>query len=161
MKQGARPALPEPEHDRYARAVDARAGHRGCRDRRPRARRERYKKHKERQDVPAAEQEATGAFWAGALGSAAHPDDDGTYLHLEDLAHPIVFVQALGEGEARVHLDIETDDVAAEVSRLTGLGAVVEVDHGGHQTLRAPGGHLFCVVPIQSKVFDATARTWP
>ena len=57
MKQGARPALPEPEHERYARAVDARAGHRGCRDRRPRARRERYKKHKERQDVPAAEQQ--------------------------------------------------------------------------------------------------------
>ena len=57
MKQGARPALPEPEHERYARAVDARAGHRGCRDRRPRAAAKRYKKCKERQDVPAAEQQ--------------------------------------------------------------------------------------------------------
>src|SRR5688572_17933503 len=74
-------------------------------------------------DVPADVHEQTAAFWAGALGATATPDEDGTYAHLEGVERPIVFVQRLGDGPARLHVDVETDDVPAEVARLEALGA--------------------------------------
>jgi hypothetical protein len=42
------------------------------------------------------------------------------------------------------------------------LGATEHVRHDGWGVLRAPGGHLLCVVPVQSDraLFEATARTW-
>jgi len=56
----------------------------------------------------------------------------------------------------RYHLDIETDDLAADVARLTALGAEPVCRWQDAHTLRAPGGHLCCVVPVHS-----SARTWP
>ena len=113
-------------------------------------------------DTPTAEAQAAAGFWSAALGAPAAPvpgEEEFISLHeaFPDLA---VDVQAVGAAP-RYHLDIETDDVAAETARLTALGALVEVDNGGHRVLRAPGGHLFCVVPVQSTIFDTSARTWP
>ena len=48
---------------------------------------------------------------------------------------------------ARYHIDIETDDLAAEVARLTGLGATPVSQWLDCHVLRAPGGHLLCVIP--------------
>jgi hypothetical protein len=50
----------------------------------------------------------------------------------------------------------------AETERLKALGALEHVRNDGWVVLRAPGGHLLCVVPVQSagELFDATARTW-
>ncbi|WP_229076461.1 VOC family protein [Actinoplanes sp. DH11] len=115
-------------------------------------------------DTPQGEAGAAAAFWSAALGTTATPvPGEEEFIALRD-AFPglAVDVQAVDD-TPRYHVDIETDDVAAEAARLTALGAVVEVDNGGHRTLRAPGGHLFCVVPVQSEgdLFDRTARTWP
>jgi hypothetical protein len=63
-------------------------------------------------------------FWSKALGRAvlpARPDDD-RYRTLESTpAEPVLQVQRV-DHESRVHLDIESDDVEAEVARLEALG---------------------------------------
>ncbi len=66
------------------------------------------------------------------------------------------------EDSPRYHVDIETDDVDAEVERLAALGAVEVARWRDCHVLRAPGGHLLCVVPVHSsaEVFAAHARTW-
>jgi Glyoxalase-like domain len=63
---------------------------------------------------------------------------------------------------ARYHVDIETDDVAAEVQRLTDLGAVERATWQGCHTLEVPGGHLLCVIPVHSDpdTFARLAHTW-
>lgn len=72
-----------------------------------------------------------------------------------------MLLQALTSQESRVHFDIETDDVEAEVRRLERLGA-----HRRHQVeswwvMEAPSGHVFCVVPVQSQAWPAGAVEWP
>ncbi|MFC8193916.1 VOC family protein [Streptomyces sp. NPDC057298] len=54
------------------------------------------------------------------------------------------------------------DDVGAEVARLLGLGAAEVSCWLQRHVLRAPGGHLLCVIPIHSDpdLFAATARIW-
>jgi hypothetical protein len=73
----------------------------------------------------------------------------------------VVAVQAV-HAAARYHVDIETDDVAAEVRRLTGLGAVEVSSWQGCHTLEVPGGHLLCVIPVHSDpdTFARLARIW-
>lgn len=61
----------------------------------------------------------------------------------------------------KYHLDIETDDVEAEVSRLQELGAQVKARIRSHVVMRAPGGHTFCVVPTTRGDFSANAKHWP
>lgn len=57
---------------------------------------------------------------------------------------------------------METDDVDAEVARLLALGAVEVSRWLDCHVLRAPGGHLLCVIPVHSDVdtFLARAQTW-
>ena len=71
-------------------------------------------------------------------------------------------VQAV-DAEPRFHLDIETDDVDAETARLVALGAEPVSRWQECRVLRAPGGHLVCVLPTESapEVFDAQATVWP
>jgi hypothetical protein len=61
------------------------------------------------------------------------------------------------------HIDIETDDLDAEVARLKALGAEPVNTWQEAHTLRAPSGHVFCVVPVHSdpETFASQARTWP
>jgi Glyoxalase-like domain len=107
--------------------------------------------------------DAAVAFWAGATGVAAEElPEEPEFTSLGTLG-PLTFaVQRTGSGTpARMHLDIETDDVPAEVARVVGLGATVAEDHGEHAVLRDPGGLVFCVVPVQTgERFEAEARTW-
>ncbi len=48
---------------------------------------------------------------------------------------------------SRVHLDIETEDIAAEVARLEKLGAKQVGPVKRWVVMEAPTGHRFCVVP--------------
>ncbi|WP_431942981.1 VOC family protein [Micromonospora marina] len=74
----------------------------------------------------------------------------------------VTAVQSVGDAP-RYHLDIETDDVAAEVERLCGLGATPVSRWLDCHVLRAPGGHLLCVIPVASDgaLFESTATRWP
>ena len=74
---------------------------------------------------------------------------------------PFIGLQRGMDDPQKFHIDIEADDVAAEVSRLEGLGAEVKARIQNYVVMRAPGGHTFCVVPRIRGDFDANAKTWP
>ncbi len=115
-------------------------------------------------DVAPPEHGATLAFWAGATGrEPSTSGDHGEFAALGLHGDVELAVQRTGEGTpARVHLDVETDDVAAEVERLVGLGARVERRHDEYAVLRDPAGLVLCVVPVQqAEAFDRAATTWP
>jgi hypothetical protein len=113
-------------------------------------------------DVPAELFDTTAAFWAGALGrepSREPPDDP--YIDLGRHGGQQVFVQLIGEPSRRLHLDIETDDVEAEVARLEQLGATkVTFIEDGWWIMRDPAGNLFCVLPAIHPDFPAGAAEW-
>ncbi|WP_244931902.1 VOC family protein [Nocardioides sp. W7] len=112
-------------------------------------------------DHPASDWEAGLAFWAGVQGVPPTGDDDA-FRSLGSIAGVALESQRIGEGTpARVHLDIETDDVPAEVERVVGLGATVMTPHDGWAVLLDPGGLVFCVVPVQTgEEFEKHALVW-
>ncbi|WP_305788994.1 VOC family protein [Symbioplanes lichenis] len=117
-------------------------------------------------DTPAPDADAAGAFWSGVFGPPAVPEPHEPEFRMLAGAVPglALGVQSIGPSDApRYHIDIETDDVDAETARLTTLGAVEINRWLDCHTLRAPGGHLLCVIPVHSDrtLFDAEARTWP
>jgi hypothetical protein len=83
------------------------------------------------------------------------------YVELVDpLAHMHVEVQTVTH-PSRVHLDIESDDIEAEVRRLEALGAKRVAQIKTWSVMEAPTGQRFCVVRPQSAVFAAQANSWP
>lgn len=106
------------------------------------------------------------AFWSQAIGlDVLDPDEDGLdrYALLDKLRGDLhVEVQKV-EHESRVHLDIETDDIEAEVARLTGLGAreVSRPHNGRWVVMQAPTGHRFCVVRPKARLTNVNASRWP
>jgi catechol 2,3-dioxygenase-like lactoylglutathione lyase family enzyme len=107
---------------------------------------------------------ATGErFWTQALGVGVRGKDD-TYVLLEPVCGELRFLlQRVPEpktAKSRVHLDIETDNLDAEVKRLEGLGAQ-RVDFVEHWwVMLDPCGNEFCVVPARTEWFETSARTW-
>lgn len=73
----------------------------------------------------------------------------------------VLAVQAVDD-QARYHVDIETDDVEAETRRLVAHGAVEIGRWLECVTLRAPGGHLVCVIPSHTdpETFEALSQAW-
>jgi predicted enzyme related to lactoylglutathione lyase len=102
-------------------------------------------------------------FWAAALGrplDPEHPGTRGNYRMLETPPdEPLVQIQRV-EHESRVHLDIETDDIAAEVMRLEKLGAKVAARLPRWVVMQAPTGQRFCVVRVQRPGFPQNANSW-
>jgi hypothetical protein len=107
--------------------------------------------------------DGAASFWSQALGYGLKPSkspEDSLYrlldtrpdeLHMEvqQVSHP-----------SRVHLDIETDAIEAEVARLETLGAKrVERVHTWW-VMEAPTGQRFCVVRVQRPDFAANANSW-
>jgi hypothetical protein len=104
--------------------------------------------------------DAAADFWAAALGDDGPSEPAGaTYRRLAPQAGLHVEVQSV-EHPSRVHLDIESDDVEAEVARLERLGATRVADVRTWVVMEAPTGHRFCVIRAQTPDFDARARTW-
>ncbi|HEU4809160.1 MAG TPA: VOC family protein [Sphingomicrobium sp.] len=107
--------------------------------------------------------EAAARFWAEALGrpiDPGHPGTRGNYVMLETPPGEwSVQVQRV-DHESRVHLDIETDDIAAEVARLEKLGATVDTRMERWVVMRAPSGQRFCVVRVQRDGFENNANSW-
>jgi hypothetical protein len=111
-------------------------------------------------DVPTAGLDAATAFWSQALDTEARPLKD--YVEFVELVDPaarcVVGLQDIGTGEARFHIDIEADDVEAEVARLVRLGATQVSRHRSWVVLRDPIGLLLCVVPPDTPDFAERAR---
>lgn len=114
-------------------------------------------------DTPTTQAAASTAFWSAALGVATHhPAGEPQYSTLEDVVPDLVVAVQAVDAAARYHVDIETDDVAAEVLRLTALGAVEVSSWQGCHTLHVPGGHLLCVIPVHSDpaTIARLSRAW-
>ena len=107
--------------------------------------------------------DAAARFWAEALGRAVDPDHPGTRGNYRMLAtppdEPIVQLQRV-DHESRVHIDIETDDIPAEVARLEKLGARVAERLPRWVVMQAPMGQRFCVVRVQRPGFPKNANVW-
>jgi len=107
--------------------------------------------------------EAAAQFWAEALGRHVDPDHPGTrgnYVMLETPPGEISVQIQRVDHESRIHLDIETDDIPAEVARLGKLGATVDTRMERWVVMRAPSGQRFCVVRVQRDGFDENATSW-
>lgn len=107
---------------------------------------------------------AAADFWGQALGMRVSDYDEaglGLYARLD--AQPLgmyVEVQKVPH-PSRVHLDIETDDIEAEVARLEKLGATrLEWVRGSWWVMQAPTGHRFCVVKMEHPDRGATPTVW-
>ena len=118
-------------------------------------------------DHPEESYDAAAGFWADVRGTVRGPEGppaDEPYESLDALPGGVLLeLQRTGAGTPpRVHLDVETDDVGAEVARLTGLGATVAEQRDGYTVLHDPGGLVFCVVPVQTTRadFDEHAKAW-
>ena len=107
--------------------------------------------------------EAAARFWAEVLGRPVDPDHPGTrgnYVMLETPPDEISVQIQRVDHESRIHLDIETDDIPAEVARLEELGATVDKHMERWVVMHAPSGQRFCVVRVQREGFDRTANNW-
>jgi len=107
---------------------------------------------------------AAARFWGGALGMEIRAlpgaegekyvrlvdPDDRLHIEVQQVSHP-----------SRVHLDIQTDDIEAEVRRLEALGARRVQKVHTWWVMEAPTGQRFCVVRVQSPDFEQGANTWP
>jgi predicted enzyme related to lactoylglutathione lyase len=109
------------------------------------------------QDVAAA-----ARFWSAALGRKVKDTvDEPGYLELESReSEPILLVQRV-DHDSRIHLDIESDDLEAEVKRLEALGAKRIAFVKRWWVLEAPTGQRFCVVNPQRGPLQGRANEWP
>jgi len=107
--------------------------------------------------------QSAASFWSGALGMElrALPGVEGEkYMQLIDPSERLhVEVQSVSH-PSRVHLDIESDDVEAEVRRLESLGAKRVQHVQTWWVMEAPTGQRFCVVRPQSEALKHQAHHW-
>lgn len=102
-------------------------------------------------------------FWSRALGfpmTGNKAEADSRYRSLETPPDQIRCEVQRVEHESRVHIDIETDNVEAEVERLRRLGATEVERIRTWVVMEAPTGQRFCVVRIQRPDFPRGANRW-
>lgn len=115
-------------------------------------------------DCRNADLEAAAKFWSAALGRSVQPaqPEFPTYRGFEMRDdEPVVMIQNV-DHDSRIHLDIEADDIEAEVKRLEALGARRIEQRRTWWIMEAPTGHRFCVVRPQRQPLDQlpSANQW-
>ena len=116
-------------------------------------------------DCKVPDLERAADFWSRALGRrwTPEPDGDPNYRRLDsDGDEPLLLVQKV-EHDSRIHLDIESDDLEAEVARLEQLGARRIKFVKRWWLMQAPTGQVFCVLnPQRGPLADKpNANRWP
>jgi catechol 2,3-dioxygenase-like lactoylglutathione lyase family enzyme len=107
--------------------------------------------------------DAATRFWSRALGMPVHElkgNENAAYRGLTDAQHGLDIEVQQVDHPSRVHLDIETDDIDAEVSRLEALGAKRITQVHSWWVMEAPTGQRFCVVEAKPGDFERRANTW-
>jgi len=106
---------------------------------------------------------AAADFWGRALGMEirALPEEEGEkYVRLVDRSRELHIEVQRVDHPSRVHLDIETDDIEAEVQRLESLGARRVAEVHTWCVMEARTGQRFCVVRKGSPGFDSGDNEW-
>jgi predicted enzyme related to lactoylglutathione lyase len=107
--------------------------------------------------IDCADLDRSATFWSAVLGYTASPAGAGPYRSLEPEsgAGIDVLLQRVSDVKGqknRLHLDLRTPDLDAEVRRVTGLGATlltgepVTEDGWSWHILADPDGNEFCVL---------------
>jgi predicted enzyme related to lactoylglutathione lyase len=107
--------------------------------------------------IDCSDLDRSAAFWSGVLGYTAGPPSSGTYrgLEPESGAGIEVLLQRVPDvkhQKNRLHLDLRTPDLEAEVRRVVDLGATrltreSVTEHGWFWHILAdPDGNEFCVL---------------
>jgi predicted enzyme related to lactoylglutathione lyase len=108
--------------------------------------------------------EAAVHFWSGALGTTIEHRSP-PYVFLQTAPEALrIGLQAVPEPKRvknRMHLDILTDDLEAEVRRLEALGAARQQQVETWWIMTDPCGNEFCVITTRPDNFDEQARAWP
>lgn len=114
-------------------------------------------------DCKTGDIDAAASFWAAAIGRTAESDADPSepYRLLEGSPDEMKILVQSVQHESRVHLDIETNDVEAEATRLERLGAKRVAKVKTWWVMEAPTGQRFCVVRPQRPDFEEKANVWP
>jgi hypothetical protein len=114
-------------------------------------------------DCNSTDLDASARFWSGALGMRMRelPGEEGDkYKQLVDPDGRLhIEVQTVSH-PSRVHLDIESDDIEAEVRRLERLGARRVQQVQTWWVMEAPTGQRFCVVRAQSEGLAQQGAQW-
>jgi len=103
---------------------------------------------------------SAASFWARALGMPVRDRDANGYERLEADERDLHLEVQQVSHESRVHLDIETDDVEAEVARLERLGAQRVGQVKTWWVMQAPTGQRFCVVRAKDLDTRVGANCW-
>ncbi|HEX2913947.1 MAG TPA: VOC family protein [Chloroflexia bacterium] len=101
-------------------------------------------------------------FWSQALGMEAKRSNnpDSPYTSLSGGGVGLDMMVQRVDAPSRFHLDLETDNLEAEVKRLEKLGATRVEQVEQWWIMRAPTGHLFCVVPTKPESLGDDANSW-
>ena len=118
--------------------------------------------------IDCADLDRAARFWAGALGYADEGDGGGKYRSLLPADGPgiEILLQLTRDGKGaknRVHLDLRTPDLDAEVNRMVELGAsrltaeAIEEHGWTWHILADPDGNEFCVLRPPSEYWASPA----
>ena len=116
-------------------------------------------------DCKSEDLDAATNFWSQALGKPIRPprspeEATGPYRELVvSDQEPMLMTQRV-EHTSRIHLDIETDDIDAEVARLEALGARKVEFIKRWWVMESPTGQRFCVVRPQRGPLEGKATEW-
>lgn len=122
--------------------------------------------------VDCADLERAARFWAAALGYLSAGPGSDRYRSVLPADGPgvEVLLQRTGDvkgGKNRVHLDLRTPNLDAEVARVTALGATVltssPVEESGWRwhVLADPDGNEFCVLQPPAEYWANPAGALP
>lgn len=101
------------------------------------------------------------SFWSAALGMPPAAEQDN-YIALDASARDLSIEVQSVEHPSRLHLDIESDDIEAEVQRLEKLGAKRVAAVQTWVVMEAPTGQRFCVIRAKRNLDGAPgAQLWP
>lgn len=117
-------------------------------------------------DLPAGDFQRGTTFWSALTGYSVSParGDHGEFATLVPTdGDDYLRVQRLGEGSARLHLDLHVEDPSAATVEALALGAreLARPDGPeGYVVLASPGGFVFCLVS-RSAFRVPPPATWP
>jgi predicted enzyme related to lactoylglutathione lyase len=113
-------------------------------------------------DCQTADLESSAGFWSQALGLPlkGNATSDPGYQSLQNAQGDLYVQIQQVQHPSRVHIDIESDDLEAEATRLQALGAKRVAAVKSWIVMEAPTGHRFCIVQPESARFASEANRW-
>lgn len=102
-------------------------------------------------------------FWGAVLGSEPESQQgqiNQRYVRLNGAPGEAQVILQKVDHPSRVHFDIETDNIEAEVNRLLSLGARIIERMEQWVIMEAPSKHRFCVIAPIRPDFEEKANVW-